>query len=107
MIISYETPNKELGVRILAALNRYLREEYKKIVDYFKNEIKIEMALKQSEIDTLKDNKQYSEAKVKRLTDYIEDLKAEIEFINRNTSYLNKERERYELFKKKVNSMEN
>lgn len=92
---SYETDDKELGVHILTNLNRLLKEEYKKLVNYFRNEVKRDLTLKKAEIGKIKDLKKASDEKVKRIGRSIDDLNAEVEIINRNTEYLNKERNKF------------
>jgi LPS O-antigen subunit length determinant protein (WzzB/FepE family) len=91
----YETADIELGVRILTHLDRLLKEEYKKLVNYFRNEIKRDLTLKKAEIDKIKDFKKASDEKVKRIARFIDDLNKEVEIINRNTDYLNKERSQF------------
>jgi len=93
--ISYETSNTKLGVDILTHMNKLLLERYSKRVSYYKKEKNNEIGLKSTEIVGIEAQKRSYEQNIKNLQKRVDELQAEMKLINRNTSLLAKEKEKF------------
>jgi LPS O-antigen subunit length determinant protein (WzzB/FepE family) len=93
--IFYETPEIETGVKILRSLAEHLITRYRELVEYYKNEHQKEIDIKKTEIDNFKAAAESSKEKIKNIQVRINELKAEAELINSNTSDLIKERDKF------------
>jgi len=92
--ISYETPEIETGKKILRLLAELLMKRYRELVQYYKNEYQKEIDIKMTEISSFKAAAESSKEKIKSIQGRINELKAEAELINNNTSALIKERDK-------------
>jgi capsular polysaccharide biosynthesis protein len=90
--INYDTPHVEQGVAILKFLGKFLMVEYGNLVGYFQNEIDRDINIKKAGIQKINTLKRSHETNIENITKRIHELETEIVFINKNKSYLNKER---------------
>jgi uncharacterized protein involved in exopolysaccharide biosynthesis len=67
-------------------------EEYGNLVEFFQNEIDRDINIKKAGNQKINTMKRSHETNIENITKRIHELEKEIVFINKNTSYLNKER---------------
>jgi LPS O-antigen subunit length determinant protein (WzzB/FepE family) len=92
--IRYETSQIEQGIEILDFLGKFLIEEYRNYVKYYQNEIDKSLSIAQAEIKKNRSIKQSNEMNIKNIEKRIHELETGIVFVNENTAYLRKERNR-------------
>jgi len=92
--ISYDTPEIEKGKKVLSLLAELLMKKYSELVEYYKSEYQKEINIKEAEIGNFKVAVESSKEKIKSIQKRINELKAEAELINNNTSALIKERDK-------------
>ena len=90
--INHDTPHVEQGIAILKFLGKFLMEEYGNLVEFFQNEIDRDINIKNAGIQKINTMKRSHETNIENITKRIHELEKETVFINKNTSYLNKER---------------
>jgi len=92
--INYDTPHTDQGIAILKLLGKFLMEEYGNLVGYFQNEIDRDINIQNAGIQKIKTMSRSHETNIENITKRIQELETEIVFINKNTDYLNKERDK-------------
>ena len=90
--INHNTPHVEQGITILKFLGKFLMEEYGNLVEFFQNEIDRDINIKKAGNQKINTMKRSHETNIENITKRIHELEKETVFINKNTSYLNKER---------------
>jgi len=90
--INCDTAHTDQGIAILKLLGRFLMEEYGNLVGYFQNEIVRDINIEKAGIQRISTMKKSHETNIENITKRIHELETEIVFIDNNTSYLNKER---------------
>jgi len=95
LIISYESSDIDQGMLVLSYINNFLLEKYDEVVKYYQNEYIKEIGMKKAQIDSHKAILQSSKQKIKALQKRINELQAEVDFINNNTITLIKERDKF------------
>jgi len=93
--ISYETTNVEQGIDILSHLSRLLLLKYEELVRYFKTEYDTQIKQKQTDIENFKVQLQAQKEIIKNLQFRIDQLKSDIDLINKNTMSLIQERDKF------------
>jgi LPS O-antigen subunit length determinant protein (WzzB/FepE family) len=92
--IYYETSQIDRGIEILDLLGKFLTEEYSSYVKFFQNEIEKKLNIARAEIQKNKSIKQSNEKNIYNIEKRIHELETGIVFVNENTAYLYKERNR-------------
>jgi len=92
--IRYETQQIEQGIEILNLLGKFLIEEYRSQVKYYQNEIDKNLSIAQAEIQQNRSIKRSNDTSIKNIEKLIYELETGIVFVNENTAYLSKERNR-------------
>ena len=92
--IRYETHQIEQGIEILNLLGKFLIEEYGSQVKYYQNEIDKNLSIAQAEIQQNRSIKRSNDTNIKNIEKLIHELETGIVFVNENTAYLIKERNR-------------
>jgi capsular polysaccharide biosynthesis protein len=90
--VKYETSDINQGIDLQNRLSELLSESYNKIVEYYKNEIDMELNFLKSEIESQKNTIQSYIRNVKNLEKRINELTSEIETIKSNSNHLIMER---------------
>ena len=90
--INYDTAHSDQGIAILKLLGRFLMEEYGNLVGYFQNEIDRDINIEKAGIQKISTMKRSHETNIENIAKRIQELETEVVFINKNTDYLNKER---------------
>ena len=90
--INYDTPHVEQGIVILKLLSRFLIEEYGNLAEYFQNEIDRDINIEKAGVQKISTMRRSHETNIANITKRIQELETEIVFIDKNTTYLNKER---------------
>jgi LPS O-antigen subunit length determinant protein (WzzB/FepE family) len=90
--INWDTQHVEQGITILKLLGKFLMEEYGNLVGYFQNEIDRDINIEKAGIQKISTMKQSHETNIENIVKRIQELETEIVIINKNTDYLNKER---------------
>ena len=94
VIISYETPDSDQGIKILKLLSESLMKKYRELVEYYQNEYKDKIDIKEIEITGYIAAAQTSKENIKNIQRRINELKSEVQLINDNTISLLKERDK-------------
>ena len=92
--INCDTQHVEQGIMILKLLGKFLMEEYGNLVRYFQNEIDRDTNIQEAGVQKISTMKRSHETNIENITKRIHELETEIVFINKNTEYLNKERDK-------------
>jgi capsular polysaccharide biosynthesis protein len=90
--INYDTAHTDQGIAILKLLGRFLTEEYGNLVGYFQNEIDKNINIENAGIQKISKMRRSHEINIENIAKRIHELETEIGFIDKNTGYLNKER---------------
>jgi capsular polysaccharide biosynthesis protein len=90
--INYDTAHVEQGIAVLKLLGEFLIEEYGNIVGFFQNEIDRDIKIGMAGIQKINTMKRSHRAVIESIAKRIQELENDIGFINKNTAYLNKER---------------
>jgi len=90
--INWDTQHVEQGIAILSLLGKFLMEEYVNLVGYFQNEIDRDINIQKAGIQKISTMKRSHETNIENTAKRIQELEIEIVIINKNTDYLNKER---------------
>ena len=90
--VNLDTRHVEQGIAILKLLGRFLMEEYGDLVGYFQNEIDRDINIQKAGIQKISTMKRSHETNIENIAKRIQELETEIVIINKNTAYLNKER---------------
>jgi uncharacterized protein involved in exopolysaccharide biosynthesis len=90
--INYDTARVEQGIAVLKLLGEFLIEEYGNIVGFYQNEIDRDIKIGLAGIQKINTMKRSHGAIIESIVKRIQELENEIGFINKNTAYLNKER---------------
>ena len=93
--IIYETGNIEQGKAIQNHLKNLLLRKYSKLVQYFQNDISMQLNLKKAEIKKIEASEIYSESNITNITKRLNELMSEIELIKKNTADLLVERNKF------------
>ena len=90
--INYDTAHTDQGIEILKLLGKYLMEEYGNLVGYFQNEIDRDINIQKAGTTKINAMRRSHETNIENIMKRIQELETEIVIINKNTDYLNKER---------------
>ncbi|MCG2779075.1 MAG: Wzz/FepE/Etk N-terminal domain-containing protein [Desulfobacterales bacterium] len=92
IIISYQTPDVNLGVDILKKLSELLQNRHSQLGIRYKNKLMIEIQAKKTEVPNLVAEKEASKQMIKNMDKRISGLVSEISDMKKNTKSLIKER---------------
>jgi hypothetical protein len=92
--INYDTARTDQGIAILELLDKFLMEEYGNLVGYFQNEIDRDINIRKAGINNINTMRRSHETNIESITKRIQELETELVFVNKNTDYLNKERDK-------------
>jgi LPS O-antigen subunit length determinant protein (WzzB/FepE family) len=93
--VSYETSNKQAGLRVLEQLGQSLLKRYSKDVASFQNEYVTGIALKKVEVANCEARKRSTEQHIKNIEKRIDELRSQIDFLRKNTASLLKLRDEF------------
>jgi uncharacterized protein involved in exopolysaccharide biosynthesis len=93
--ILYETPNIELGKRVLNLLQVLLLNKYAELVAYSKNEYDKQITFKRTEMADVEAEVQSKKKQIANLQDRINELRLKVESIKNNSQALMQERNKF------------
>ncbi len=93
--VLYETPNIELGLQIVEKLNKAMLEKYGRLVEYYKENWKMQIAQRVSEVEDEEAVLDATKKEMQILEKTINELEAEARLVKENTASLIKQRDKF------------